>query len=136
MWLSSCDNPQAIQRLYDSADGLERVELFEAVLQRDGPRLQLRLELPRFPDHPPARWHAEANAVQVVLDLWGAADLSIQGWESSNVGRFTLARNGDALHASFVSQGMRLRARCASARIAEVREYTSGPPEAGGDAAG
>ena len=126
MWFLNTDNPEAIQRLYDNQDGLERVELHEVVLQRDGPRLQLRFDLPRFPDHPPARWHPESNTVQVTLDLWGIEDLTLTGWGTHDVGELRLTRSNSTQHVAFEGAITRLTARFSIARVAKLSEYTNG----------
>jgi hypothetical protein len=133
MWSLSCDNPEAIARLYDSVVGLDRVELHELILHRDGPRLQLRFDLPRFPDHPPSRWQAGANTVQVTLDLWIIEDFLLEGWATSNVGEFALTPSPEGIQVSFRTTSARLSARCVAARIVKVSEYSAGEGE--GDAA-
>lgn len=132
MWPLRCENPEAIGRLYDSVADLDQVELHELMLQRDGPRLQLRFELPRFPDHPPTRWHADANVVQVTLDLWMIEDFALEGWQTSNVGVFALTPSPEGLQVSFTTSNLRLRARCVAARIAKVSEYSVWEREADG----
>jgi hypothetical protein len=129
MWYELCVNPQALRALYDSAEGLDRVRLFAVALRQDG-RLELRVELPRFPDHPPERWHPEANRVQVALDAWSVQDVRIQGWAPESAGLLTLSRAGDALDLAFQSEGVRITLRCGMARIAGFSPYTAGEPDA------
>lgn len=124
MWYERCENPQALAQLYASGDDLDRVELFEVALRPDGRHLRLRVQLPRYPDHPPRRWHPEANAVQVVLDFWSVDDLRIEGWSDAAVGLLTLARDGGGLRLAFASDAVRITARCALARIDRLRAYT------------
>jgi hypothetical protein len=127
MWYELCVNPQALRALYDSAEGLDRVRLFAVALRQDG-RLELRVELPRFPDHPPERWHPEANRVQVALDAWSVQDLRIQGWAPESAGLLTLSRAGDALDLSFGSEAVRITLCCEAARIAGFSPYSAGEP--------
>jgi hypothetical protein len=124
MWYESCLNPQALRALYASGEGLDRVRLFTVVLRPDGRSVQLRVELPRFPDHPPERWDAEASRVQVTLDLWSVADLKIEGWTPESAGLLTLSPDGDALRLSFASEEVRITARCGAARIAGFSPYS------------
>lgn len=112
---------------------LEEVDLHEVALQRDGPRLQLRFDLPRFPDHPPARWHADANAVQVTVDFWMIEELIVNGWGTTNTGVLTLRPSSDGLRVSFAASGASLSCRCSVARIVRVSEYTIEEPDPDAD---
>lgn len=124
MWYESCENPHAFSELYASPEDLDRVELVEVVLRPDGQRLRLRVELPRFPDHPPARWHAGANAVQVAVDFWSVDDLKIEGWSHQAAGVLALVRDGGGLRLAFHADAMRITARCQFARIDRFYAYT------------
>lgn len=126
MWYQLCENAQAIEQLYITPPALDQVEMFEVCVQRDGPHLQLRVELPTFPDKPPARWPAGANAVQVTLDLWGMTDVELAGWGTTNAGTLTLARADDGrVRFAFVSASSRLTGSCLVARIAGFSAYTN-----------
>lgn len=124
MWYEVCLNPQAIRALYASGEGLDLVHLFTVVLRPDGRAVELRVELPRFPDHPPERWDADATRVQVTLDLWSVADLKVEGWTPESAGLLTLVPDGDALRLSFESEEVRITARCGAARIARFSPYS------------
>mgnify|MGYP006201951465 CR=1 FL=1 len=56
--------------LYSASPDLSHIEMHEVRTHRDGPLVQLRFDLPAFPDQPPARWPDEAFVAQVVVDLW------------------------------------------------------------------
>jgi hypothetical protein len=129
MWYKACENPHAFSELYASGEDLDRVELFEVTLHPDGRHLRLRVQLPRYPDHPPGRWHPEANAVQVVVDFWSIGDLTIEGWSHEAIGQLTLARDGDGLRLAFASDAVRITARCESARIDRFHAYTDAGPD-------
>ncbi|HEX2209964.1 MAG TPA: Imm50 family immunity protein [Longimicrobium sp.] len=126
MWFDACENPQAFAQMYASAGGLDEVELFEAVLTREGRLLRLRMELPRFPERPPARWSPDANRVQVTVDFWSVEELRIEGWRYRIPGRLSLVRAGDGLRLAFDSPGVRITAWCALARIDRFSAYTGG----------
>lgn len=126
MWYELCENPQALQRLYDSGEGLDRVHLFEAVLMPDG-GLQLRMGLPRFPDHPAPRWPAGANAVQVTVNCWELGGLRLQEWRGDVRGALSLSRGEEGLRLAFQSPRTRLECTCALARIDRVNPYSAWP---------
>lgn len=129
MWYEACENSQAFGRLYSSGQGLDRVELFEMVLQPYRGHLRLRVELPRFPDHPPARWDPEASAVQVTVDFWFVDDLKVEGWSHEGIGLLSLSRAADGLHLSFASEALRITARCEVARIDRFTAYSTWPSD-------
>jgi hypothetical protein len=129
MWYERCENPHALHELYASGDGLDRVELFEVTLQREGSRLRVRLQLPRYPDRPPARWSPQANAVQVTVDFWLVRDLEIEGWGDGSIGILSLTGEAGELRLAFESDATRLRATCRVARIDHFSAYTEDPPE-------
>ena len=129
MWYELCENPQALRALYATGAGLDRVRLFAVALRPDGRGVELRVELPRFPDHPPPRWDAEANRVQVALDVWSVAALKVEGWTPESAGLLTLSRDGDALHLSFQSAEVRITLRSAAARIARISPYSVWDPD-------
>jgi hypothetical protein len=116
MWFEHLDNPHAFAQLYDSPEGLDRLRLFEVILRQES-HLQLRFALPRFPDHPPARWGAEATEAQVVVNFWSVEELQLDGWRGESPGRLAIERADRALRISFVAEAVVLEARCAGARI-------------------
>ena len=131
MWYERCVNPQGFGRMYDSPEGLDRVELYEVVLRPDGRFLQLRVELPRFPDRPPPRWDPLANRVQVTVDFWSVEELRVEGWSHRAAGRLSLVPAGEGLRLSFESEAVRIAARCGLARINRFAAYTAEPRDDG-----
>lgn len=129
MWYEACQNPHAIERLFASGEGLDRVALFEVCVDRDFTHLQLRVQLPRFPDSAPARWNPEANAVQVTVSFWSIDDLRLEGRSGQAIGHLSLSREGERLRLGFASDTVRLSAWCELARIDRFSAYTDGLPE-------
>ena len=126
MWFEHTRSSQAITRLYDSTEGLDRVELFEVTLRADG-GLQFRVELPRFPDHAPSRWDPDANAVQVLVTFWGVQDLHLEEWIPSCRGVLSLDPADEGLLVAFVSPSVRIHARCDVALIDRFIAYQVWP---------
>ena len=123
MWHERCRNAQAIATLYESVEGLDRVELFEATLKRDTGSMELRVQLARYPDHPPAKWDAQSNAVQVRLEFFGVGDLRIEGFGRDNVGRLIVEGAERGLLLRFDAPSMRLTARCDVAQVNGISAY-------------
>jgi hypothetical protein len=130
VWYSACDNPQALTRLFTSVGDVSDVEMHEAVLHRDGPRLQLRFDISSFPDRPSPRWHPSYNTLQVQVSFWGLDDLRIEGWPTRITGRLSLDPAGEGLHVAFDAPGCSIAARCRLARIEHLSPYLSETPEA------
>jgi hypothetical protein len=126
MWFHQCDNAHALERLYDSAEGLDQLRLFEITLTLES-HVRLRLALPRFPDHPPSRWNSEATEAQVVISCWFVEDLELGGWRGESAGTLALERVDHRLRVSFVSSEVRLEATCAGARIDGFEAYATYP---------
>jgi hypothetical protein len=125
MWCSLCDNPQALERLYTSNDGLDLVDLHEVVLHRDGPRLQMIFDLARFPDRPSQRWDPEANTLQVQVSAWGVKSLRLEGWTTAMKGFLRLEKLGDIYQLTFRAESTDLSATCHGLRIDRLSAYCS-----------
>jgi hypothetical protein len=124
MWYTLCANPQAIEQLYTIPPTLNTVELHELSMLRDGPQMQLRLELPTFPDRPPPKWPSKANVVQMTLDVWGVTELELAGWGTTNRGVLLLTqRENDMLRFTFTSATLRLSGQCIAMRISHFSPY-------------
>lgn len=124
MWYECCDNPEALASLYSAPSDLRQIELHEVRTHRDGPLVQLRFDLPAFPDRPPARWPDEVSVAQAVVDLWGVSNFMLDGWETDNRGELTIERLPDGgLLVVFESTVSRMHCRADAARIASVTGY-------------
>jgi hypothetical protein len=93
-WYQCADNPQAVSHLYSEVPPLHAVELVQIVLHEDGPRIELRGNLPQFPDAPPARWGLlKYNKVQLRLDFWIVDSIKIEGWTTHNIIDIEIEKN-------------------------------------------
>ncbi len=128
MWQQYCDNPQAIEHLYGTVPALDTIDVHEVILQRDGPCVQLRVELPRFPDRPPAKWPRSANAVQMALALVGVSDLRLDSWGASNRGAIAIERTENRMLRFVVAtEALRLTGLCLSIQIGRFSAYENIP---------
>ena len=131
-WFERCDNPEAVRALYDSGEGLDRVRLVELRLGQHDPHLWLRVELPRFPDRPPARWHPEATVAQATVAFWFVEEVRLEGWSGDAEGTLSLVRADGGLRMAFESGAMRLAARCLGARVDGFGAHAVWPPDDAG----
>src|SRR4051812_3439667 len=93
-WYDECENPKVIRGYYSAPPALDRLDLHEVLLHRDGPLLRLRGDLAVFPDRPSKRWPEGANTAQVTLSLCGVSGVNIRDWRTTIEGIFGLERLG------------------------------------------
>lgn len=78
----------------DSEPALDRVDIHEVRLCRQGVTLFLRFDLAEYPSAPPKKWAAlEANTVQVELALSSVEHLTIEGWGAERGARIEIGKN-------------------------------------------
>jgi hypothetical protein len=126
-WLRGCQNPRSVEQLFDETRGLDRVELHKMILHRDGPRLQLRFQLPRFADRPSPRWHPEHNALQVTMSFWGVAEATLTGWTGGNVGELRVLSESP-YRLEFTGEGVVVRCAFEKSRVDGVAAFQEAPP--------
>lgn len=83
-WIDLLVDSSAIRAVFgEELPTLNKVDLHELSLHRDGPRVSLRFDLSVFPTSPPKKWAALGfNRVQLKLLAVGAHDLAVKGWGS------------------------------------------------------
>lgn len=132
-WHAGTINPGALEALYDDPAGLDDVVLVGVELQSRAGRVQLRFELPRFPDHPPPRWERAANTVLVTLDCFlshgdgAATEVRLDGAATEHPARLAVEPEGDELVVVVRGPTVAFRARCAVLRIAGFAAYVNDP---------
>lgn len=129
-WYELALNPQAVSQLYAETPLLEGVELVEVVLHRDGPKLQMKFNIPQLPDHPPDRWIRNGyNAAQMQLDFFDVAEVQMLGWSTSNQVDVKIDRNAEGRIGLKVEGGpCSMSASSGFFRIAHVSGYLRAEP--------
>jgi hypothetical protein len=94
MWWQLAQNPRVVLAYYSTPPPLVGVEVHSVRLHRDGPTLELQVELPRFPDRPSPRWPVGANAALAILRFFDLREVSLAGWGTTNVGDLLIADGG------------------------------------------
>ncbi|MGE0128126.1 MAG: Imm50 family immunity protein [Blastocatellales bacterium] len=128
MWYQLCENPRAITERYKAEPADTPVVIHEVRLHEDGPLVQLKIDLPVFPEKPHPRWPVGANTLQVELNFWGVSAFEQTGWGTDNVGILTLVRD-ETLCFSFASNSSKFSGSCISAHINKVTAYIDGSKE-------
>jgi hypothetical protein len=122
-WPTYLMNAAALSTLFDSTEGLERLDVFEVRLRRDGPALVLRADLARFADHPARRWPAGANRVQIELEFLGVEALTLSGFSATNEGVLTVEPRPQGYSFDYEGTGFHAQGRCGGLRIATISAY-------------
>ncbi|MGW6395867.1 Imm50 family immunity protein [Streptomyces sp. NPDC055103] len=123
-WTSLLSNPLAIERIYDgNPPELVSVPLHAVDLNREGPTLSLRFDMPTFPENPPKKWAAQGfNTVQVTLTLGGVRNVSLSGFTADPVVDVAMSA-GNGVELMVRSPSVELNAAALSAHIAHVSAY-------------
>jgi hypothetical protein len=109
MWWDLAINPKVILAYYSHPPLLHEVEVHSLQLNRDGPTLELLVEMPRFPDCPSSRWPVGANASQATLRFFDLRGISLSSWGTVNTGNLYIKNEGGMV---------RFRFDCPTARLA------------------
>jgi hypothetical protein len=82
-WTDFLLTRQSLEALYRESPDIR--EVHDVTLLRDGPQLNVFVELAALPDPMPLKWvERGCNRVQVLLTLVGIHDLKITAWGTSN----------------------------------------------------
>jgi hypothetical protein len=122
-WYQLADNAKSITSLFTSLPALEEICLSFVELHWDGPRVQLRFDVDKFPDHPPKRWAQEYNQVQLTVDFFDVEGLRIEGWGRNNRTRLTVADVEGRRSVLVQGSECSIRFTCDAFRIAFVSGY-------------
>ena len=96
-WHQLAINPQSLDSLYETVPELENVRLFSINLVREGSQIEIRFDLPAFPDKPSVRWHKDFNTAQVQLTFWGIRKFEGKGWQTDMKVKIDMNKNNELL---------------------------------------
>jgi len=83
-WADLLTNREQMDHYYSTIPALDGAELRSLRLDRYGPTLTLRLDLPAFPDRPDEKWVAEGcDRFQCQIRFLDVAELRVSGWPAS-----------------------------------------------------
>ena len=80
-WTDFLDDQTSIEAIFRGAlPSGDNLRLHEILLNRDGPVVSVRFDVPEFPSHPPEKWRdGRANRVQISLSGLAVSNLEIRG---------------------------------------------------------
>jgi len=78
MWYEFVSNKQCLERLYREIPDLCDVRIESLDIDREGTRLTIAFDMPKYVDFPPQKWHPEYNTAFVELSLSGIESLKIK----------------------------------------------------------
>lgn len=98
-WLDVVVDATPVRSIFgDDAPLLEKVDLHEVTLHRDGPCLSLRFDLPTLPKELPVKWRTQGlNCIQLKLMLVGAGAVTLSGWGTQSVVSLDINQVGNQL---------------------------------------
>jgi hypothetical protein len=110
-WESLLVNRPALEAFYSSVPPLESLTVRSVHLDRRGPTVILRFDLPRFPDRPLPEWVAAGcDTFQCQLRFLAVADVVLHGWSPPVTGDLVIEEEAD--------RRIRVALRGAGARLA------------------
>lgn len=125
-WIALLHNPEGINAIYlqDPPD-LRGVRIHEVSLQAEGPTLNLRFDLPAYPDHPPRKWLAQKyNTVQVELSFGGLKSISLSGFGTDVSADVSLTGEGE-VNVKATSPGFHLQANAMTVFVSRLSAYAN-----------
>ena len=123
-WTALLENPEGIDSIFQgSPPRLEGVHIHEVGLNREGPALRVRFDLPDYPVQAPRKWQLQGfNTVQVELLFGGLHSVEISGFSVEPVGDITLTRD-EMVRVVISSNGTSIQAVADSVSIAKTAAY-------------
>jgi hypothetical protein len=107
------------------------VDVFDLVMSRDGPHLEVRFDLPEYPDKPPVKWAAKgANRVQLTLRAQPVAELSVAGLAWEMTATLTVEKEGGGIRLSLVGDGLEVSALSDYLFVQRLNAYAHSPASA------
>lgn len=128
-WNDLVSNPQGLRVIFQGdPPPLVGVSLHEVSVDRDGPSLRLRFDLPGYPSDPPAKWHRLGfNTVQVELLFGRVTELFLTGISTEVIADISIRRNSevsvDGASLELVSPPMQISAVAASLTVSRMSAY-------------
>ncbi len=129
-WLDLVTNPQGIREIFGAETpplmgvGLQGVEI-----DREGPTLRLRMDLPTYPSSPPVKWRRNGyNVVQIELLLGGISDISLRGASVDMLVDIDIKSDG-RLALEISSPTFNMIAIAASVTVSKIEAYLDGGRE-------
>ncbi|MCW2241615.1 immunity 50 family protein [Azospirillum canadense] len=129
-WVDVLAHPHAVRSLFTDMTSFEtfaRVDLHEINIDREGPVLRLRFDIPIVPSSPPKRWQKGVCVTQFVLAAWRVSSIDVQGFGWEVPGELTGAWTSEthqALALCFSGPACQLRATCEVLRVERVSEHS------------
>lgn len=102
------------------------VTVHSLALHEDGPKLELLVEMPSFPDKPSKRWHVDFNTAQARLRFLDLREVTLSGWGTTNIGNLLIQRAGELVDFRFDCPSARLVGAAAFFDIAGISAYVKG----------
>jgi hypothetical protein len=125
-WVDVLDNQQAVTSLFRDIAALSSITLHEVWLNREGPVLRLRFDVPVVPPVLPKKWPKGANTTQFTIAAWGVSDPQVSGWATTVPGTLSVSRVQKEARLEFTGPACEIRATFGWLRVERVSGYVAG----------
>jgi hypothetical protein len=123
MWWNLAQNPRVILAYYSQPPQLRSVDVQSVLLHHDGPRLEIVIDMPCFPDKPSPRWPTGANTVQARFQFSDLREISLDGWGTTNSGDLLVVDEDRAVRFQFDCPTARLNGLAGYFYITKITGY-------------
>jgi hypothetical protein len=128
-WLDAVQNPHAVRTLFAAGPPLTGGRVVAVAVRRDGSPVEVRIDLPAFPDFPPQRWHPTFNTVQLHLDLFGPYSVRFDGTLDDSAVRADVSGDpATGFRLTLAGDSYTVEVRYSFGRIAGVSGYANAVP--------
>jgi len=128
-WVDALDNPQAIRSLFCDLSTFSEIRLYEISVNREGPVLRLRFDVPVVPAPLPKKWPDGANTTQITVAAWGLGALRLKGWTTDVCGDLSVSRIGNEMHIKIAGPTSQFKATFTCLHLERVSGYVAGGRE-------
>lgn len=126
-WADLLTNREQLDRYYSTIPSLDGAALRSLHLDRYGPALTLRLDLPTFPDQPDEKWVAAGcDEFQCQIRFLDTAELRVVGWPFSTPVDVSISPQEPAEKRRIAVTAVSARDRKASVRFTSSESLTIG----------
>lgn len=100
-WNDLTDNPKVLLGYFDRVPTLSHVVLHRLTLLRDGPTVEIVVEVPEFPDRVSKKWPADADTCQITISASDISEIEITKWGTGVHGELTISGGPGSIQVCF-----------------------------------
>lgn len=110
MWSEYTMNPQIINNIFSAEPSLANIELKMVKFHREGPIIEVHINLNDYPECPPKKWKkGNYNCVVLEIKFIDVANISMNGWESLNKVDLSIKKQLDLFYIEILNNSFDLK---------------------------